>query len=107
MRLRSRYCTHPGDAPGYYAFFAACPGREWEEVHDPEIVRAWALGFESWIIDTREHMARAKEGRPRLIDWRAPLTEMRAHLEKLQREKRTADRPLLFRRPLTAEEIAA
>ena len=103
MKIRARFCV-AGEAPGDYAFFAESPGPEWIEVTDPEQVGAWQRGFPRWILETWEHIRRAERGMSRLIDWRAPPAAMRAHIEKLQREMRTDDRPRLFRRPLTAEE---
>ena len=103
MKLRSRYCK-PGDVPGDYAFFAASPGPEWTEVTDLDRVDAWRRDFPRWILETWEHIRRAEHGMPRLIDWRASPAAMRAHIEKLQSEMRTDERPRLFRRPLTAEE---
>jgi hypothetical protein len=104
MKLRSQFCTRPGDVPGEYAFFAAAPGPEWIEVTDAGAVYEWTRGFENWILETRAHIQRAEKGSPRLIDWRATPAQMRAHVEKLQSEMRTGDRPRLFRRPLTPVE---
>jgi hypothetical protein len=104
MKLRPQFCTRPGDVPGEYAFFAESPGPEWEEIRDPVQVNEWRRDFPLWILETRAHIQRAEKGAPRLIDWRATPAEMRAHVEKLQREMRTDERPRLFRRPLTAVE---
>jgi hypothetical protein len=104
MKLRSQFCTKPGDVPGEYAFFAASPGPEWEEIRDPRQVKTWRRDFPRWIRETWEHIRRAEHGMPRLIDWRASPAAMRAHIEKLRREMGTDDRPRLFRRSLTVEE---
>jgi hypothetical protein len=104
MKLRPQYCKKCGEAPGDYAFFAEAPGPEWIEVTDSELIRAWTRGFPRWILETWRHIRRVEEKRPRLIDWRATPAEMRAHIEKLQSEMRTDERPRLFRRPLTVEE---
>jgi hypothetical protein len=101
MKIHAKYCSE-GEEPGDYKFLARPPNppRGAVRIADPPTVEWWAAGFQRWIAETREHIRRAEEGRPGSLDWGAPVTVMRAHLALLESERRTADRPYLFRFPL-------